>query len=73
MSTLELIVEDLKHLPPHKLVQAANYVHGLQEFSRAERMEALAATGGGLTTEEADELSRIIEEGCEKIEADDWK
>ena len=72
MSTVEMIVEDLKTLPPPKLEEAASYIHRLRETTRAERLAALERTAGILTEEEGAELERIIEEGCERIDPRDW-
>jgi hypothetical protein len=72
MSTLEIIVEELKTLPPPKLAEAAALIHGLREKTRAERLAALEKSAGILTEEEGAELERAIEEGCEKIDARDW-
>lgn len=72
MSTLEMIVEELKSLPPGSLEQAAKIVHQLKENSQMDLKAGLMSTAGCLTREEADELERIIEEGCEKIDERDW-
>ena len=72
MSKLEPIVEELKTLPAEKLAEAANYIHRLKETSTVERHAALNNTAGTLTTAEADELARIIDEGCEQIDAHEW-
>ncbi len=72
MSTLETIVEELRTLPPPKLEEAASYIHGLREATRAERLAALERSAGILTDAEGAELERVIEEGCEKIDARDW-
>jgi len=72
MSTLELIVEELKTLPQDRLERAADYIHRLREVSLAERQAVLKKTAGSLTKEEADELEKIIEQGCEKIDERDW-
>jgi hypothetical protein len=72
MSTLEMIVEELKTLPPPKLEEAAALIHGLREVSRAERLAALERSAGMLSDEEGASLERVIEEGCEKIDARDW-
>jgi len=72
MSALELLLEELKALPPHKLAEAARYVHALREVGPADRLAAFAATGGSLSAEEADDLGRAIEEGCERVEPSDW-
>ena len=72
VSKLEAIVEELKTLPPQRLEQAADYIHRLHAGSRLERKAALRRTAGSLTNEEADEMVRIIEEGCEQIDERDW-
>jgi hypothetical protein len=72
MSILETIVEDLRALPPPKLEEAATLIHRLRENARAERLTALERSAGILTDEEGAELERVIEEGCEKIDARDW-
>lgn len=72
MSPLENIVEDLKSLPPAKLEAAADFVHRLKRISQEERQAILARTAGALSPEEADELERVIEEGCEKIDEHGW-
>lgn len=72
MSTLEIIVEELKTLPPPKLEEAAGLIHGLREVARAERLAALERSAGILSDEEGAALERVIEEGCGKIDARDW-
>jgi hypothetical protein len=71
VSRLETIVEELKTLP-QRLEQAADYIHRLHAGSRLERKAALRRTAGSLTNDEADELARIIEKGCEQIDERDW-
>ena len=66
------IVEELKTLPDAKLADAASYIHRLKETSTVERRVALNNTAGALTAAEADELARIIEEGCEQVDAHEW-
>jgi len=51
---------------------AAAFVHRLKLMSEEERQAVLARTSGGLSTEEADEFNRIIEEGCERIDESGW-
>jgi len=73
MSTLEIIVEDLKTLPPPKLADAAGYIHRLkEEVTWAGRLAALERSTAILTEAEGKELERIIEDGCEKIDPRDW-
>lgn len=72
VSPLENIVEDLKTLPPDRLEMAASYIRRLKPISQTEREAALARTFGCLSPEEADELERVIEEGCEQINERAW-
>ena len=72
VSPLENIVEDLKSLPPDRLEMAASFIRRLKPISRAEREAALSRTFGCLSPEEADELERVIEEGCEQINEHGW-
>jgi hypothetical protein len=69
---LETIVEDLKSLPPDRLEMAASYIRQLKPVSKDEREAGLARTFGCLSPEEADEMERIIEEGCEQINEHGW-
>lgn len=68
MSTLETIVKELSNLPAYKLASVPTHVHGVRELSLKEKLAVLEATGGSLTTEEADELERAIKEGSERID-----
>ena len=68
MSPLDSIFEDLKALPPARLEVAADLVHRLKRISEEERQAVFTRTAGALSAEEADELQRVIEEGCEKID-----
>jgi hypothetical protein len=72
VSPLENIVEDLKTLPPDRLELVADLVRRLTPVAEAERQAALDRTFGCLSPEEADELERVIEEGCEQIDEDGW-
>ena len=72
MSPLENIVADLKALPPASLQVAADFVQRLKRISLEERQAILTRTAGALSPEEADELERVIEEGCEKIDEHGW-
>jgi hypothetical protein len=72
VSSLESIVEDLKSLPPTRLEVAADFVHRLKRISEQERQAILTRTAGALSLEEADELERVIEEGCEQIDENGW-
>jgi DNA-directed RNA polymerase subunit F len=72
MAKLQDIVEELKTLPPEGLERVAEYIHGLHANNQKERKALLRRAAGTLSNEEADELARIIEEGCEQIDERDW-
>ena len=62
MSTLEMIVSELKALPAPKLAEAAALIHGLRENDRSARLAALERSSGILSDAEGAELERIIKE-----------
>jgi len=72
VSRLEVIVADLRSLPPAKLELAADYIDRLKRISQEERQAVLARTSGSLSREEADQMEKAIEEGCERIDERDW-
>jgi hypothetical protein len=72
MSTLELIVSELKTLPPPKLEEAAVFIHGLKESSRGERADALKRTAGVWSGPRGEAIEKAIEEGCERIDPRGW-
>ena len=69
---LDDIFEDLKALPPDRLEMAANFIRRLKPIGEVEREVAPARTFGCLSPEEADEMERVIEEGCEQINEHGW-
>jgi hypothetical protein len=72
VSSLENIVEDLKALPPARPDVAADFVHRLKRISEDERQAIFVRTAGALSSQEASELERVIDEGCEKIDERGW-
>ncbi|MGH8019303.1 MAG: hypothetical protein ACREIA_13625 [Opitutaceae bacterium] len=72
MSTLEMILEELRTLPPPKLEEAASYIHRLKEAARTERLLALERTAGAWSGPEGAAIEKAIEEGCERIDPRDW-
>ena len=73
MSTMEILVEELKHLPPHKLAMAVHYIHELRETTASEKLSALKLTGGWMSAADADGFERSIEEGCGRVDENEWK
>lgn len=71
MSVLEAAMEELKALPPHKLVEAVQYIHALHEASHAERLAALEQSGGVLSSEDAEAMERTLTD-CRQIDAHEW-
>ena len=71
MSQIEIVVEELKQLPPGKLQHVADLVHRLHEAHRGEqRRRALAETAGCMTPAEADAYQQSIDDACERIDAE---
>ena len=68
MAKLDAIIEDLKTLPPSNLERAADYIHRLKLITEQERHAIIDRTAGSLTREEADQLERIIADGCERLD-----
>lgn len=72
VSRLEAMVADLKSLPADKLEAAADFVRRLKPVSQEEREAILARTFGSLSQEAADAMQKAIEEGCERIDEQNW-
>jgi hypothetical protein len=68
MTKLDAAIEDLRTLPPSNLERAADYIHRLKLITDQERHAIIDRTAGSLTPKEADELERIITEGCERLD-----
>jgi hypothetical protein len=71
MVKLDDVIQDLKALPPSNLERAADYIQRLKLITDQERHAIIDRTAGSLTREEADELERIIAEGCEQLDERD--
>jgi hypothetical protein len=54
------------------LFLTADFVHRLSRISEEACQAIFARTAGALSPVEADELERVIEEGCEKIDERGW-
>jgi hypothetical protein len=73
MTKLDAAIEDLKALPPSNLERTADYIDRLKRITDQERQAIIDRTAGSLTREEADELERIIAEGCQQLDEHDRK
>ena len=69
----EQILSDLDRLSPQQQERAAELVHGLiSPLPRGASIEDLMSLAGSLDDESAWEMKAAIEEGCERIDADEW-
>lgn len=50
----------------------ADFVHRLKRICEEERQSIIARTAGAISPEEADDLERAIDEGCEKADEHGW-
>ena len=71
MGLLEKAIEELKALPPDRLTAAAAYIHRLTVPDLQKRRALLQNSGGVLSSEEADELERALQD-CRRIDPGEW-
>ena len=72
MTTLTMMVDELKRLPPGMLDRVARYVYRLKEKVVADRNAVIDETAGCLRGEAGESFARAIEEGCERVDVDGW-
>lgn len=67
------ILSDLDRLTPEQQERAAELIHGLvSTLPRGATVEKLMALAGTLDDESAREMMEAIEEGCERVDSDEW-
>jgi hypothetical protein len=67
------ILSDLERLSPQQQVRAAQLVHGLvAERPRGVPGHDLLRFVGTLDAQSAREMREAIEEGCERVDPDEW-
>lgn len=73
MSLFESIVNDLRELPPPKLVEVSNYIHKLHPSAETagRRHAALMATAGCMPGEEGEEFERAVRETADRTDIDE--
>jgi hypothetical protein len=73
MSLLESIYDELRGLPPSKLMEVSNYIHRLHpsEEARERRRMALRATAGCMAGEEGEDFERAVRETADRIDTDE--
>ena len=69
----EQILNDLDRLSPTQQQRAAEFVHGLvSPLPKGASIEDLMSVAGILDDESAREMIEAIEEGCERVDTDEW-
>ena len=69
----EQILSDLDRLSPAQQKRAAELVHDLvSPLPRGASIEDLIELSGSLDDESAREMIEAIEEGCERVDLDEW-
>lgn len=68
MTALKAIIEELKLLPPKKREAAATFIHSLRAASEAEKKAVLDDIFGWMSSAEADQYEKAIEESCGRID-----
>jgi hypothetical protein len=67
------ILQDLDQLSPEQQKQAADFVHGLvSHLPKGASVEDLMQLAGSLDEKSALEMMQAIEEGCERVDLDEW-
>lgn len=69
----EQILSDLDRLSPEEQHRAAELVHGLvTPLPKGASVEDLLSVAGTLDDQAAREMMKAIEEGCERVDLDEW-
>jgi hypothetical protein len=67
------IMEMLKTLPPEKVVEAWDFVEFLQQKNMKKKSHgSFTQFCGILSDEDANAMTKAIEEGCERIDYSEW-
>ena len=67
------ILQDLDRLSPELQKRAAALVHGLiTPLPKGASVEDLIKLGGTLDNQSAREMIQAIEEGCERVDLNEW-
>jgi hypothetical protein len=72
MTKLDEVIEELRSLPANELEKAARFIHLLRVAGSHEDRNVLGQSASRLTAEEAAELEKIIEAGCERVDEREW-
>jgi len=69
----EQILSDLDRLSPEQQKRAAELIHGLvTPLPKGASIDDLLKVAGTLDEESAREMREAIEEGCERVDLDEW-
>jgi hypothetical protein len=72
MSTLEMLMEDLKQLPAPEFEAAAAFIHHLKQGGTEAPPGRFNPDIETLSTADGDALARVIEENFERVNPRDW-
>lgn len=72
MNALTNILQDLESLPAEKREEVARFIRALKKEAQVSKKTILDRAFEKADPEEADRLSKVIEEGCEQIDATNW-
>ena len=70
----EKIIRDVESLPEDKQLQVATFIQSLKDagFKGMPGQEAVRLFAGLIDEKSAREMQAIIEDGCEKVDAEGW-
>lgn len=73
VSLLESIVQELRELPPSKLVEVSSFIHRLHHSPEGaeRRRAALHATSACMTVEEGEDFERAVRETADRVDTDE--
>jgi hypothetical protein len=69
------IIKDVESLSEDKQLQVATFIKALKNSAAPKNMtgkEAIQLFGGTLDEKSANEMLKIVEEGCEIVDAEGW-
>ncbi len=75
MNTLTNILQDLESLPAEKREkreEVCRYIRALKDEARLNKKAVLDRAFEKVNSGEAERLAKVIDEGCEQIDATNW-
>ena len=72
MNSLTNILQELESLPIAKREEVGRYIRALKDEARLSKKAILDRAFEKANPDEAERLARVIDEGCEQIDATNW-